>query len=115
MILSNIEMRSLKGYILSELLASKKIYVIGASINIGNLLLSTIIELIMIPLGQSSSNNGGMLTVGFGVTCITMLIYSILLPFDKSLKTKFIFPINRKIYTIGNFITFCVNTFILLI
>ncbi|KNY29815.1 hypothetical protein [Pseudobacteroides cellulosolvens] len=115
MISSNNEMRSLKGYILSELLTSKKNYIIGASIILANLLLSTMIEIIMLSLGQNSSNNGGVLTVGFGVAFIVMFIYSIILPLNKSIKTKFIFPINRKIYTIGNLVSFYINTFILLI
>lgn len=115
MISSNNELRSLKGYILSELLSSKRNYIIGASVIFGNLLLSIILQVVMLSLGQSSSNNGGILLVGFGVIIIVMLISSILISSNKIIKTKFVFPINRKIYTIGNFIVFSINIFILLL
>ncbi|HEY9060008.1 MAG TPA: hypothetical protein VIO64_05815 [Pseudobacteroides sp.] len=115
MLLTNNEMRSLKGYILSELLVSKRTYITGACIIFANLFIAIVLQVIMLSTGQDSSNNGGPLVVGSGVAYIVMLISSILISQKKILKTKFLFPINRKIYTLGNFIVFCINTFILLL
>jgi len=115
MILNDNEAKSLKGYILSELLISKRTYIICTIIIFTIIILSELIELPMSLIGHGSSNSGGALISGFCVAYFSMLISSIKLSHNKALTSKFVFPINRKIYTIGNFIIFCLSTFILLL
>lgn len=77
--------------------------------------MTSLFEIATLLVEQNSNNSGGTLITGFCVAYITMFISSISITRTKKIKSKFVFPINRKIYTIGNFIVFFINTFILLL
>jgi hypothetical protein len=115
MLLKDNQRRALKGFIESEIIDSKKLYIITGAILLGYLILTAVIDVILLSTVQRSSSNGGALTMGFATVAITMFISAIVVSVGKEVKSAFVFPIDRKTYVFGNFIMFTLNTFGLLL
>lgn len=113
--LSKNRISSLKGFIKGDLIDSKPLYIITFSILTGYLLSTVVACVIASKLEGSSSSNSGSLTVGFVTAAICMFIYAIMMAVGKPRKAVFIFPIDRKTYTIGNLIMFAINSAMLLL
>lgn len=113
--LSRNRISSLKGFIKSDLIDSKPLYIIASSILLGYLLSTVAACIISSRLDGSSSSNSGSLTVGFVTAAICMFISAIMMAVGKPRKAAFIFPIDRKTYAIGNLIMFAINSAMLLL
>lgn len=109
MLLKVNQKRALKGYIESEIMNSKKLYIVLGTILVVYLILTIITDIIILSVRSQSNNSGGALLTGFGAVAICMLITAIIKASNKEIKTAFIFPINRKTYISGNFIMFGLN------
>lgn len=115
MLLKANQKRALKGFIHAGLMDSKKIYVTVGAILGGSLLMNLIISTLMVVYGQNSNSNAGSLTTGFFIVAVTMFISAISMSVGKEVKACFAFPMDRMVYTFGNFIMFVINSLGLLL
>jgi hypothetical protein len=114
MLLKGNQTRALKGFIYGKIIDSRVLYIITAAIVFGYIFVSAIIDTILVSASQASNHIGGALTNGFGMVAIIMLIFGIIMTTRKEARSVFVFPIDRKTYTIGTFIIITLNTIVLL-
>ncbi len=107
---------SLKGFLLGSLFDFKSIFITSTAIIGGTMIFNYIISaLILILSDTQSSNNAGMLTSGYGIAIITFSIGMFVKMSNKYIGQKFVFPINRDIFAIGNFLFVIIGSIIFLI
>ena len=106
--------RTLKGHVAGSLFNMKNVSIIVGIILLAQLLMNYLIIFITNGFNGTSNNSGGILTSGFGIALISMIVCGIAAATGKELKMAFTFPINREIYAIGVFIKFITSSMMLL-
>lgn len=96
----------IKGFLINSLLESKTPLIIALSITMGIVLFNYIVYISMLVFSNinSTHDNEGALSVGFITVIIVLIISTFLATSNKDIGRRFVFPINRKIYAIGNFL-----------
>ncbi len=97
---------SVKGFLINSLLESKTPLIIALSITMGIALFNYIVYISMLVFSNinSTHDNEGALSVGFITVLIVLIISTFLATSNKEIGRRFVFPINRKKYAIGNFL-----------
>lgn len=115
MILSSNEKRTLKALLTSRLLDYKKMFIVIISIMAGVVLISFITTSLQLEYsGSFSMTSSGVLNVGFITTIIAFCIAAFASSTKAEIGICFTFPINRKLYTLVNFIITVAGAFIFL-
>jgi len=110
--------RSLKSYIKYILKSNKRSVLIFSSILFGVVLFNMIIALLIIKFSSSNSSstvNSGALMSGFISVSIMASVSALVWTSKAEVNKAFVFPINRQIYALGNFISSIMGSFIFLI
>lgn len=107
---------SLKGFLLNTSYDIKTLIIIGCSIALGISLANLIIvaSLVTFTDGVSSSNSGALYS-GLVTMLITLGISIFVSTSNSEICKKFVFPINRSTYAIGNYIYILVASFLLMV
>lgn len=105
-----------KGFLLNSTYDLKTILIIGGSIASGIALANLVLIAVLASFSSGVSNsNSGALYSGLVTMLLTIGISIFVSTSNSEICKKFVFPINRSIYAIGNYIYILVASFLLLV
>lgn len=119
MVISNLQKRSLKGLLLNLFIDFKKVIMIGlaitSSIAVVNFIL--FIEKFFPSVYETINvrNSGLVLDIGFITAIITFCITIGISTSKDEFQSKFVFPLTRQIYAVGNFIYVVVGSYLFMV
>lgn len=117
MILNSDYNRSFKGFLLHNFMDFKKTLIIGSSIVAGTILIDYIFAIILLntSLGNSTDSvSSGAMIVGYGIMVVTLIIATFVNIGNTEVFSKFVFPIDRKIFATGSFLMNILGSMILM-
>ena len=103
-----------KGLLLNFYFDFKKVVSLGIIVTLSITLFNFIMTIIMMNIDYSTENSG-VLMIGFFTMLITLFVYTILSTSREELHSKFAFPINRSVYAISNLFSILAGAFVMLL
>lgn len=107
--------RSLEGFLYHNMIAAAPTFYITAVIIAAAIIVNSLRLIIFSIFNINSENHISSITSGLGVSLVLLIIAGINAASGKTLKSNFVFPINREVYSLGNFVSLLYVTFGLLI
>lgn len=107
--------RALKGFVYAGILGSRTLYLVGTTVMLGFVVIMTLMNAAFLSSYSNSNSNGGALIDGFLTVAICMIVFAIISAGRKTMRSNFVFPINKLVYHTGTLIVFGINTMVLLL
>lgn len=120
MVSGNTHKRSLKGFLLNSFIDFKKTAFIGTLITIGIFLVNFVFFTLKLTPNDAydmtySTSSANVLSQGYLTMIITFCIAIFVTTNKNEFGRKFVFPLNRNIYAIGNFFFIIVGSYALMV